>query len=228
MSAAAFRAGATALLFVLCAVTATAQDSAGTAPQQNEHPAADIVKFVGGGVLALALHESGHLIFDGIFDAQPRLEAIRFGPFAFFAVTHRTGMPPRQEFTISSAGFWVQESTDEWLLTRRWCRDTAAGCSLRDDRSWLPKGMLAFNVLNSVGYAMVAFAKAGPSERDTRGFCWSSSDRDHSLAPGAGPSAKVIEPSSTATPFTRATPFSSPIRLRSRTTFASMTTTSPG
>jgi hypothetical protein len=170
LSAAAFRAGAIALLSVLCAVTATAQDSAAAPPQQDEHPAADIVKFVGGGVLALALHESGHLIFDGIFDAQPRLEAIHFGPFPFFAVTHRTGMPPRQEFMISSAGFWMQESTDEWLLTRRWCRDTAGGCSLRDDRSWLPKGMLAFNVLNSVGYAMVAFAKAGPSERDTRGM----------------------------------------------------------
>jgi len=159
-----------ALLSSLCAVTASAQDSAGATPQQNEHPAADTVKFVGGAVLALALHEGGHLIFDGIFDAQPRLEAIRFGPVPFFAVTHRSGMPPRQEFTISSAGFWVQESTDEWLLTRRWCRDTAAGCSLRGDRSWLPKGMFAFNVLNSVGYAMVAFAKAGPTERDTRGM----------------------------------------------------------
>ena len=32
--------------------------------------------------------------------------------------------------------------------------------------SWL----LAFNVLNSTGYALVAFARAGPFERDTRGM----------------------------------------------------------
>ena len=30
--------------------------------------------------------------------------------------------------------------------------------------------MFAFNLLNSVGYALVAFAKAGPTERDTRGM----------------------------------------------------------
>jgi len=154
----------------LCAVTAIAQDSAAPPPQQDERPVADTVKFLGGGVLALALHEGGHLVFDGIFAAQPRLEGIRFGPFPFFAVTHRSGLPPREEFTISSAGFWVQEATDEWLLTRTWCRDGGPGCSFRDDRAWLPKGMFAFNVLNSVGYAMVAFAKAGPFERDTRGM----------------------------------------------------------
>ena len=30
--------------------------------------------------------------------------------------------------------------------------------------------MLAFDVLTSVGYGVVAFAKAGPFERDTRGM----------------------------------------------------------
>ena len=32
------------------------------------------------------------------------------------------------------------------------------------------KGVFAFNVLNSIGYSAVAFAKAGPAERDTRGM----------------------------------------------------------
>src|SRR5262245_37810113 len=40
--------------------------------------------------------------------------------------------------------------------------------------------------------------------------------------------ANVMVPSMTDLPSTRATPLSIPIRLRSRTTFASMTTTSPG
>jgi len=33
--------------------------------------------------------------------------------------------------------------------------------------------LLAFNVLNSAGYACVAFARAGPFERDTRGMAGS-------------------------------------------------------
>jgi len=41
---------------------------------------------------------------------------------------------------------------------------------LRRSRAPVAKGVLAFNVLNSAGYAAVAFARAGPFERDTRGM----------------------------------------------------------
>ena len=111
------------------------------------------------------MHEGGHLVFDGIFDASPRIEGIRFGPVPFFAITHRGGLSPRREFTISSAGFWIQDLSSEWLLTRR--------PSLRAERAPLAKGVLAFNLLNSAGYACVAFARAGPFERDTRGMAQS-------------------------------------------------------
>src|ERR1051326_121603 len=124
LSAAARRSAAAACVFFLCALTADAQDSAAATAQPNEHQVADTVKFLGGGVLALALHASGHLVFDAVFAAQPRLEVFRFGPFPFFAVTHRSGLPPREEFTISSAGFWVQEVTDEWLLAAGRTRGT--------------------------------------------------------------------------------------------------------
>jgi len=120
------------------------------------------MKFVAGGLLGLGLHEAGHLVFDGIFDAEPNLKGVHFGPFPFFAISHRSDLSPRREFTVSSAGFWVQEATDEWVLTRR--------PGIRDEHDWLTKGVLAFNVLNSIGYAIVAFAKAGPVERDTRGM----------------------------------------------------------
>ena len=56
----------------------------------------------------------------------------------------------------------MQALSSEWLLTRR--------PALRDARAPVAKGVLAFNVLNSVGYACVAFARAGPFERDTRGM----------------------------------------------------------
>ena len=128
----------------------------------EEHRALDTVKFLAGAALGLGIHEGGHLLFDAIFDASPRIEGIRFGPFPFFAITHRADLSPRREFTISSAGFWMQNLSSEWILTRR--------PSLRDLHAPVAKGVLAFNVLNSTGYALVAFARAGPFERDTRGI----------------------------------------------------------
>jgi hypothetical protein len=161
-----FRRSQTAAIVCLLLFTASsvcAQPAATDEPAQPDGNAAvDTVKFLAGGALGLAMHESGHLIFDAIFDAKPRLTGVHFGPFPFFAITHRSDVSPRREFTISSAGFWVQEATNEWLLTKR--------PSLRDEHAWGVKGLLAFNVLNSVGYALVAFAKAGPPERDTRGM----------------------------------------------------------
>jgi hypothetical protein len=159
------RLGTAAFLAVFLPISAQAQDGpAGSPPQPqpDEHPIADTGKFLAGAAVALAAHESGHLVFDGIFDAQARLEGIHFGPFPFFAITHRSDESPRREFTISSAGFWVQEGTDEWLLSSR--------PSLRDEHAPFAKGLLAFNVLNSIGYGIVAFAEAGPFERDTRGM----------------------------------------------------------
>lgn len=120
------------------------------------------MKFLAGAALGLGMHESGHLVFDALFDAKPRLEGVHFGPFPFFAIAHRPGLSPRREFTISSAGFWVQEASNEWLLTRR--------PALRSRHAPVAKGVFAFNILNSVGYAAVAFAKAGPYERDTHGM----------------------------------------------------------
>ena len=123
---------------------------------------ADAATFLGGGLLALGAHESGHLLFDVMFDANPRITHVQFGPFPFFAIAHRADLSPRREFTVSSAGFWVQDGTNEWLLTKR--------PRLRREHAPLAKGVFAFNVLTSIGYGAVAFAKAGPFERDTRGM----------------------------------------------------------
>jgi len=131
-------------------------------PPPDEHRALDTVKFLAGGALGLAIHEGGHLIFHAIFDADPSIKGVTFGPVPFFAITHRSDVSPRREFAISSAGFWMQELSSEWLLTKQ--------PNLRDTSAPVSKGLLAFNVLNSVGYAIVAFARAGPYERDTRGM----------------------------------------------------------
>jgi hypothetical protein len=158
-------AGAATLLFYLCfSRTAVAAQEPVATPtaQQDGITAAATVEFLAGGALAFVTHEGGHLIVDGIFDAGPRIEGIHFGPVPFFAIAHRPDLSPRREFTVSSAGFWTQEATSEWLLTQH--------PDLRHERAAFKKGMLAFDVLTSVGYGVVAFAKAGPFERDTRGM----------------------------------------------------------
>ncbi len=144
---------------------ARAQDpatQAATAPATSEHRVTSALTFLGGGALALAAHEGGHLLFNGIFDAHPGIKKVSFHGLPFFAITHDSGLSPRREFIIDSAGFWVQEATNELILSRR--------PNLRRERAPLLKGVVAFNVLASVSYAGAAFARTGPIERDTRGM----------------------------------------------------------
>lgn len=102
------------------------------------------------------------MTFDLVFDAEPRLKRVDFPGLLFFALMHRKQLSPRREVVVSSAGFWVQHATDEWLLTKR--------PGLRHERAPFAKKVLAFNVLTSVAYSGAAFARTGPFERDTRGI----------------------------------------------------------
>ena len=151
-----------AFLQVAASAQASSTDQTIQQPSSDEHPLADSVKFLAGAALGLGLHEGGHLIFDTAFDAGAQIRGVRFGPLPFFAISHRGDLSPRREFTISSAGFWMQDLSSEWMLTRQ--------PSLRAAHAPVAKGALVFNVLNSAGYACVAFARAGPFERDTRGM----------------------------------------------------------
>jgi hypothetical protein len=131
-------------------------------PATSEYRVTSALKFLGGGALGLVAHESGHLLFNGIFQANPGLKKVSFHGIPFFAITHDSGLPPRREYIIDSAGFWVQEATNEIILSRR--------PNLRRERAPILKGVLAFNVIASVSYAGAAFARTGPLERDTRGM----------------------------------------------------------
>jgi hypothetical protein len=128
--------------------------------------AAAIGGFLAGVVSGLAAHESGHLLFDAIFGADPGVKRVEFHGIPFFAITHRPGLPPREEFTISSAGFWVQHATNEWLLT--------AHPRLKSESAPFKKGLFVFNVGASGMYSVAAFARIGPPERDTLGMATSS------------------------------------------------------
>jgi hypothetical protein len=154
---------------LLWSAAAYAQDVTGEPP----HPSAPSngggaqwAQFLGGAAVGFGTHEAGHLFFDVLFDAQPGLGKVNFHGIPFFAITHRSGLPAWQEFTISSAGFWVQHAESEWLLTRR--------PRLRNEHAPFAKGLLAWDVFASVAYAGAAFARTGPVERDTRGMADSS------------------------------------------------------
>ncbi len=133
-----------------------------TAGDRPEGRASRTGRFLLGAASALGLHEGDHLLFDGVFGVTPELKKVDFYGIPFFAITHPPGQSPRREFTIASAGFWMQHASSEILLTRR--------PRLREQRASMLKGVLAFNVLASVAYGAAAIAKAGPVERDTRGM----------------------------------------------------------
>jgi hypothetical protein len=156
---------------LLVAVSSFAQDAptpAALRQRENEttedtrgdRTAGRTAKFLFGAAAGLGLHESSHVLFDGLFGVRPTLKKVDFGGIPFLAVTHPAGLPPRKEFTIASAGFWMQHLSSEIILTRH--------ARLRDERAPARKGLLAFNVLASVAYGTAAMAKAGPVERDTR------------------------------------------------------------
>lgn len=132
------------------------------ATQSVTSTASSAGEFLLGAGSALAAHEGGHLLFDAIFDAHPGIKKVSYKGIPFFAITHDAGLSDRREFTIDTAGFWVQEATNEWLLH--------AHPDLRHERAPYLKGAFAFNVLASFVYAGAGFWRTGPPERDTRGM----------------------------------------------------------
>lgn len=187
-------AGLLAILLLSLPAFAGAQQTstAPLAPRAEHHLLRDSLEFLGGGAAALAMHESGHVACDVIFDARATVKAVHFGPMPFFAITHRPDVSPRRAVAISSAGFWVQEATSEWLLTH--------DPDLRRHGAAFRTGVLAFNVLASFAYAAAAFGTFGPPERDTREMAAASRTREPVvgmivLAPAALDAWRYFNPS---------------------------------
>jgi hypothetical protein len=162
-----------AIALLIMAAPARAQDAdlkssqvppAPTAVDQDGVDAGEVAQFLLGGALGLGLHESGHVLAGAAFGANPGIKGIRYGFIPFFAITHDPVSPAR-EYTISSAGFWVQSMTSEWLLTRR--------PNLREEHAPIAKGVLAFDVLASAVYGVAGMAHIGPPESDTRAMATS-------------------------------------------------------
>lgn len=151
------------------ALAQTPQPSPATQPvdtQQSSGRVRNATLFSLGVLSGLAAHEAGHVSFDLLFDADPRLKRVDFHGIPFFAIAHRPDLTAKRELAVSSAGFWVQHAGSEWILTKN--------PRLRERRAPVAKGILAFNIATSAAYAAAAFARTGPAERDTRGIASAS------------------------------------------------------
>ena len=146
------------LLMVSITGTASAQTQA---PKQSRSTVGRTISFVGGAAAGLVMHEMGHVVFGAAFGASPRVAPLHYAGIPFFEITHNT-VSRRQEFVISSAGFWVQYANSEWILTKR--------PNIRHESAPFEKGILAFDVATSTLYSAAAFARMGPDARDTRGM----------------------------------------------------------
>src|SRR4051794_10922314 len=67
----------TAILPIVASAQAASAVETSEAPVSHEHRALDSVKFLAGAGLGLVMHETGHLVFDAIFDADPRIKGVR-------------------------------------------------------------------------------------------------------------------------------------------------------
>lgn len=134
------------------------------APVHAQTPGSRVTRvlvFFTGAAAGLAVHESGHIMFGEAFGAHPRVRPLEGSAIPFFKIVHDP-VSRRKEFAISSAGLWMQYADSEWMLTAR--------PRLRDEHAPFLKGILAFDLATSTMYGIAAFARAGPSERDTRGI----------------------------------------------------------
>jgi len=125
------------------------------------------VSLLGGAATGLVAHEGGHIVFGAIFGAHPSIKRLDYGPIRFFRIDHDL-VTPKEEFVITSAGFWVQHVGSEWILT--------AHPDLRHESSPFLKGILGFNLATSAMYATAAFGQFGPDARDTLGIAVSYDD----------------------------------------------------
>jgi hypothetical protein len=134
-----------ALAGLLVAVTpanASAQD--GTAQSEPAPPEESrkvaFAKFIAGAAVGTGLHEAGHLA----------------------AGWDRYDVSRRHAIVVRSAGFWAQYLASETVLIRH--------PRLRSERSPFRKGVFAFHLATSTGYALLAFTRTGPNGRDTVGM----------------------------------------------------------
>jgi hypothetical protein len=134
------------------------------ADERLERPEADFRHFVDYAWFALGAaagfvgHESGHMMMDVFFGKSVKFVAVSLGPLPFFAIQPCCNLSLREQYVIGSAGFVVGDVSSELILQ--------IAPRLRSRRHAFFKGVLMFDILLALGYAMTGFAGIGPPQSD--------------------------------------------------------------
>ncbi len=142
------------LLVVLLASGARAE----LPPEASFRRWQDYFWFAGGAATAFVVHEVSHLSMDLFLGKKVNVEKVKLGPFPFFSLTACCNLSRDEEWLIASAGFVSQQMSSELILS--------LAPRLRAERRPFLKGVLMFDILLSVGYAISGFANAGPPSSD--------------------------------------------------------------
>jgi len=122
----------------------------------------DILPFLGGAVLGLAIHESGHMAMGYALNAHPSTQHVSGGGVSFFAIRYDRPLSQSEAYAVSTGGFLAQFASSEWVLASHphlWTEDAPVA-----------KGVFAFHLATSFVYAYGALAGKGPTARDTLGM----------------------------------------------------------
>jgi hypothetical protein len=144
-------------LVVSLAAPARADESLET-PEADFHHVADYAWFALGAASGFVGHEMGHMMMDVFFGKSVRFVPVSLGPIPFFAIQPCCNLTPREEYAIGSAGFVVGDVSSELVLQ--------IAPRLRSRRRAFYKGVLWFDILLALGYAVTGFANIGPPQSD--------------------------------------------------------------
>ena len=150
---------ALALVVALGLATAPARaDESLETPEADFRHVADYAWFALGAASAFVGHEMGHMMMDVFFGKSVQFVGVHLGPFPFFAIQPCCNLTPREDYVIGSAGFMVGDVSSELILQ--------IAPRLRSRRHAFLKGVLMFDILLAMGYAVTGFAGIGPAQSD--------------------------------------------------------------
>lgn len=141
-------------------------DVAFARPDANYRRVSDYALLISGALVAFVSHETGHLIFDGIFRTHPTFTPVSLGPLPFFAIQPTVIESDRELYAITQAGFLVEGIYTEIILRRH--------PELFHHHRPFMEGMLAFHAVLDFSYAITGFVHRGPPQSDVHSMARAS------------------------------------------------------
>src|SRR5262249_37662192 len=141
---------AIALVLVLAVATPAHADESLERPEADFRHFSDYAWFALGAASAFVAHESGHMFMDLVFGKTVKFVGVKLGPLPFFAIQPCCNLNAREQYLIGSAGFRVGDVSSELILQ--------LAPRLRSRRRAYLKGVLMFDIVLALGYAITGFA----------------------------------------------------------------------